>query len=647
MDVEQVESAAMLTVRNIGGIDEAEVTFEPGVTVLSGRNATNRTSLLQAIMAAMGSDNISLKADADEGRVELNLRGDSYTRTLRRENGTVHLTGDPYLEDSTLADLFAFLLESNEARRAVTEGTNPRDILMRPIDTEQIQAEIERLLDERRQISNELEELDTLKSRLPSLEQKRTELQSQFEGTQAKLHEIEAEIEAKDADVEEGREEQDEVEAKLEELRETRAALEDVRYDLETEKQSLESLRSEKRELDNEYEELAEKSGNQLGDLEGQIDRLRHEKQELETELNEIQSVIRFNEEQLEEGAETLSDVFEEETDDTAVTDKLVSEETLKCWTCGTEVDREEIETTVDRLQAISQELVGDINSIEDDLDDLKQRRHDLQEQKRRREMVKRRRQSLETEIEETEEKIDELSDRRDTLQEEVDTTEAEVETLENDAYEEILGLHKEANELEHELGKFESELERVDENIMSIEDQLDAEDDLRREREEMTEEIERLRTRIERIEMEAIEEFNEHMETILDLLEYDNLARIWLEGQEREVRDGRQKVTKSVFELHVVRQTDSGATYEDTVDNLSESERVVTGLVFGLAGYLAHEVYEKLPMMLLDSLEAIDSERIAVLIEYFQEYADHLVVALLSEDAAALETDHQTINRI
>jgi recombinational DNA repair ATPase RecF len=46
MSVEQLESAAELDVQNIGGIDETSVVFEPGVSVLAGRNATNRTSLL-------------------------------------------------------------------------------------------------------------------------------------------------------------------------------------------------------------------------------------------------------------------------------------------------------------------------------------------------------------------------------------------------------------------------------------------------------------------------------------------------------------------------------------------------------------------------------------------------------------------------
>jgi len=40
--------------------------------------------------------------------------------------------------------------------------------------------------------------------------------------------------------------------------------------------------------------------------------------------------------------------------------------------------------------------------------------------------------------------------------------------------------------------------------------------------------------------------------------------------------------------------------------------------------------VYDEVPFMLLNSLEAIDASRIARLIEYVEEYSDYLVVALL-----------------
>jgi hypothetical protein len=146
----------------------------------------------------------------------------------------------------------------------------------------------------------------------------------------------------------------------------------------------------------------------------------------------------------------------------------------------------------------------------------------------------------------------------------------------------------------------------------------------------------------MERIEQEAIDSFNEHMEAVMDRLEYANLERIWLERTETQVQVGRRKETKSMFDLHVIRRTDTGTTYEDTIKHLSESEREVTGLVFALAGYLAHEVYEVVPFMLLDSLEAIDSARIASLVDYLSEYSRFLVIALLPKDAAAIDTEEQ-----
>ena len=79
MSVEQTNIEATLDVLSIGGIDETSIVFEPGVTILAGRNATNRTSLLRGIMAALGSDDVSVKADADEAS--------NWTSLARRTRG--------------------------------------------------------------------------------------------------------------------------------------------------------------------------------------------------------------------------------------------------------------------------------------------------------------------------------------------------------------------------------------------------------------------------------------------------------------------------------------------------------------------------------------------------------------------------------
>ncbi|WP_181691906.1 archaea-specific SMC-related protein [Natronomonas sp. LN261] len=650
MSTEQAVEKAKLSVRNIGGIDDTSVTFTPGVSVLAGENATNRTSLLQAIMAALGSDNVSMKGDADSASVEITIDGEAYAREFTRQGSTVIADGEPYLEDPTLAELFAFLLESNEARRAVATNDDLRDLIMRPVDTDEIQRRIERHVRKRNETETELEELDGLKDRLPSLEEERTRLEAAIEEAKSGLADTEAELEARDANVEQTREEKAELEERLTDLRSKRSELEDIRYELETERESLEAARTRKRELEAEFEELPETPMGEIEERKARIEGLREQKRGLESEINEVQSVIRFNQDMLDDDDGDLLDALEPPADGGdggELTDELLPDETVTCWTCGSDVPHEQIETTVTRLQELSQRKLGEINEIEDRLDDLTDEVRALEEQQRRRERLQRQRSTLEAELADSESAIERLTDRRETLQAEIEALEAEIESLEDDSYEEILDIHKEANQYEYELGRLEGELEDLESEIARIEGRLDAESELRQRREELTAEIGDLRTRIDRIEKQAIEGFNDHMASVLDILGYSNLERIWLERVEQEVREGRRKVTKSVFELHIVRQTDSGVTYEDTIDHLSESEREVTGLVFALAGYLAHEVYETVPFMLLDSLEAIDSDRIAALVEYVEGFSEYLVVALLPEDAAALSEEYPRISDI
>jgi chromosome segregation ATPase len=641
----EVLQDASIQLENVGGIEDASVRFSPGVTILVGRNATNRTSFLQGLMAALGSDDVSVKADADEAFVELVVGDRTYTRGLTRHNGSITTDGEPYLDDSTLADLFGFLLESSEARRAVARNDDLRELIMRPVDTDSIEAEIERLVEERTRLDDELEEIDSLKAKLPGLEEERTRLEDQIDEKKAELEAKETELESVDADIKETREEKGELDERLEELRTKRSELDNIRYDLETERERIKAIEKERNELEAERSDLPEMPAGEITDLETLLERLRERKQSLEREVSELQNVIGFNEEMLEgENEEVFKTLCTD--DERPLTDQLVDDE-VACWTCGSEVNANQIRSTVDQLRELNREKLAEKTELEGEISDLQSKRRGLEQSQRERDRLDRRLSEIEGEIEDREESIDRLQERRETLTKEIESVEAEVEALEDESYSEILDLHREATQLEYELGNSESELERVRDNISSLEEQIAQVDDIKAQREELSAEIQDLRTRIERIEQDAVEQFNEHMDALLELLEYDNIDRIWLERVEREVREGRRKASKSRFELHVIRSTASGAAYEDTVAHLSESEREVTGLVFALAGYLAHEVYETVPFMLLDSLEAIDSERIATLVDYLSKFAGYLLVALLPEDAAALKQDYQRITEI
>ena len=647
MQIEQADDHdATLQVENIGGIEETTVSFSPGVTVLVGRNATNRTSFLQAVMAALGSKNVAIKGDAEEAVAELSLDGKTYTQRFQRRGDTIAASGEPYLDDPDLADLFAFLLESNEARRAVAVNADLREVIMRPVDVDEIQTEIDRLLERRNSLQSELDELDELKQKLPPLEEKRSDLSSQIEEKKAELSAKQEELAAADATVGESRDETSELDEKLEQLGEKRSALDDTRYKLETEQESLEALARDQRDLESELADLPDVPAGKVDELESEIRELREEEQQVTSRVNELQSVIGFNEEMLNDAGSTAFDGLDGE-DAEDVTGQLLQGDDVTCWTCGSSVERDQIEATLAQLRDRSQTAVGRAKEIESEIDELETEKREHEEVRRERNRLEDRLSEIEHEQETIEQEIETLRERRETLTEEIEAIQAEVDELEDEEYSAVLDLNKEVNQLEYELGKLETDFERVDSNIKEIEDRLADENEVKSEREAVSDDIESLRTKIERIEEDAVEKFNEHMDKVLELLDYDNLDRIWIEKVQREVREGRQKVTKTVFELHVIRTSASGAAYEDTVDHLSESEREVTGLVFALAGYLAHEVYETVPFVVLDSLEAIDSERIATLVEYLDDYTGYLLVALLPEDAAALSDEYERVTEI
>ncbi len=629
-------------VENIGGIDQASVTLPPGVSILTGENATNRTSFLTALMAGLGSNRASLKGDAEQGSVAVDIGGQTYSRTLNRRNGTVAFDGEPYLDDSELPDLFAFLLENNEARQAVARGDDLREIIMRPVDTDQIEADIESCKRERQDLEDEIERLDQIEQELPELEAERREKQSELETAREELTTVQSELEGLDTGVEQSRSQKKSLEEAFQRVRDARSELEDLEFDLETERSTLSELEAEREELEEtlaEAEEPAESSDR----LAGRIQELRDRKRTLDDTINELSSVVNFNEEMLEEEGLDIDRDVESQTP----VDGLTAETEIACWTCGSEVSTSQIEETLGRLRTLRSDRLEDRGDIQSEIEELSERQSTLREKRQEIERAERRLTDVTEEIELTRDRIDDLEEQIETQESKIADLEEKAESIEVEDHEETLELHRESNELELRVERIESDLEDLTEEIADREEAIEAREQLEADREELADRLTELRTRIKRLETDAVDAFNEHMETVLDILEYENLDRIWIERRQAEVREGRRKVTKTRFDLHIVRSAADDTAYEDTVDHLSESEREVTGLVFALAGFLVHDVHEVVPVILLDSLEAIDSDRIARVIEYFQTHVEHLVAALLPEDAEALPADYAYVTDI
>jgi DNA repair exonuclease SbcCD ATPase subunit len=650
-----------LRAHNIGGISRAEVALDPGVTVLAGENATNRTSLLRAAMLALGSDRGSLKGDAEAGRVELTIDGETYTRRLERTADGVRLDGDAYLEEATTAELFAFLLGDNEARQAVQRGADLRELIVRPVDTEALRAEIRELEAEREQIDERVSAIAEREERLPELRRRRAELEEEIRAEQEALAAAERELAALDGRTDDdgadegtgtgtGADPNGELAEKLDRLRETRTEIERVRERVTTENRSIESLEDEREEVSRELSSLEEPPEA----VDRELERLRGRQESLEGVVGELQSVIRFNEQLLEEDRAELRAALD--GDDGAggePTDRLVG--TTTCWTCGSEVERDRIEGTLERLRSFREEKLSELRSAEERIEELQAEQRAAEQARQRRRQLERRLEGIDEETDRRRDRREELRERREELESELERLENEVDRLQEREQSRVLEHHREANAHEFEIGRLRSELERVTEEIDAIDEKLEKRESLRERREQVQSELVDARTRIERLERAAVERFNEQMESVLELLEYGNVERVWIErveaGRGRGDRPGHRVGPRTGpgtddgeagFRLHVVRTGEEGTAYEDTVEHLSESEREVTGLVFALAGYLVHDVHEQLPFVLLDSLEAIDADRIAALVEHVAAHAEYTVAALLPEDAAAVDADRR-----
>ncbi len=633
-----------IEVTNIGGITETAVELDEDVTILVGRNATNRTSLLQAMGVALGSAHTPIRSDSESAGVELTVDGETFDRQLMRENGAIRSEGSPYLDDPAVADLFAFLLEDNPARRAIERGDDLREVLLRPVDVKEIEQRIHSLQNEREELKASIDELEELESEREQLQERRKVIQSELDEVTSELESVREELEEAESTIELDANETDD---EVEELRERRERLEEVQHSRETAHGSITALEQEREELLEELEELPGAVEGDIGAIDRQLETLREKQSQIDSTLSELNNVISFNDELLDGSRQKVLAAVGQSGSGGSVTDELLGDQSpVTCWTCGTEVERERIEDTLDQLRNIQQRTFEQKREIESEIESLRAEQREYRRHEREREEIESRLADIDDEIARYESQLEGLETEFEQLEEQIEASETELKAERDEAYATLLDLQREETDLSFERNRLETNLEEIDSSLEIVEERIDNRDTHETRLEEVDEEIEAARNRVQRIETETVEAFNSHMESILDLLDYENIERIWIERKSHPGGSGND-VENGSLEIHIVRSSSDGAVYEDTIDHLSESEREVMGLVFALSGYLVYDVYEEVPFLLLDSLEAIDSERIAQLVGYFEEYAANLVVALLPEDAQALPDRYRYVTEI
>lgn len=640
------EQPLTITADNIGGINHTEKRLPPGVNILAGENATNRSSFLQAIMAGLGSDRVSLKADADDGQVSLQVDDQTSTRTLTRtDRNTVITGGDPYLneEDATLANLYAFLVEDNEVRQAVKRGDNLYDILMRPVDKAEIERQQRQLKERRESLEKDIENAEAAADEVIELEEERTRLQGRIEILEEEIEDLDAEVEELEAKANEQEETNDEIDALQTQIGEKQRERQGIKSDIQEKQQritkkrnrldkigvpdiSKAELESKKKSSESKQDDLYDKQAI-FKDWESSItDAQQLNKDVLEGRLKLDRILSNLDSKDIPNGPLSNGDSRE-------LTNQLTEADTVLCQACGSSVDKDQIETVNEQYEAMASALYEQHATLQEEIDNLDKEINNIRAKLNDYKEARETREELENDISRYEDEIAGKKETVETLDEEIAELESERDALEpSPVFEELIETKSERQSKEAELSRLKTKLTQTESKIVSKESEAEREETLREQKEDVQEELDELRMKIDEIESELVSQFNEQMENVLELLDYKNIARVWLDHREEE------------FRLTITRETTNGTAYEDQIGNLSESERNVIGLVVALTGYLVHDVYEICPVMVLDSIEMIDGVRINRLIDHFSSYQSYLIATLLPGDADAITLDDATM---
>ncbi|MFB6283238.1 MAG: AAA family ATPase [Halobacteria archaeon] len=694
-----------IEIQNIGGVEHTELTLSKGTNVLTGKNSTNKTSILKAIAGVLGWDGVPLKSDAEEGYATMEIEGtdETYHVELERrdedgrgvkDEGFVERSGNRYLEEDDKAERFAYLLKDKKPRNIITNPGELYDVIMDPIETEEIEerksvlrGKVEKLEDRIATLKGERSQ-EGITSRIQRKKKEKARTRDKIEETESEIDKLEKDLTEIRDRKERERSQKDEEDGETAELREKiekkrendlnevldrqselRRKISNIQSRVEKKQRKLEERKKELRVLVSELDDLDDVSRNRLDEIDSRITDLKSRKKSVEKQVREINELIKSNEKLLGgELSEMLKEIHRKEEfdrstkdDDRANVDALFDDGTqiatneVVSPVTGFTVDEKLVEEVNEKYRSIRKELNVEKTEVGSELDELTEIRADLIEDRERKDRLENKLLPMKKDV------IDEIEERIDGMERKIREKKLEIEDLEADeeaVKDEIMELESRLNEksrekteesdidLESQENELVSTLSRKRDKLSRLEDELadvrDKIEDLRERKAEIPDLEENLQERradlrsarsiIEDRENEAVEQFNHNMEVLLEMLDYEELESVWLEILHQSSTD-----RDTEFRMNIVRSTDEGAAYADSVETLSESEEAVVGLMFGLSGYIAHDVASELPFLLIDSLEDLDTDSTYILLNHFVEQTEYLVGALLPKSVEDL----------
>lgn len=590
-----------IEIKNIGGIDDLAVRFDSGVTIVQGPNATNKTSLLESVLFALGSSSVPIRSGASEARVALTIGDRTIERTASRKKGGIQTGGDTWIDNEDerlLLERFAALTETNPLRAAVTREQKIEELLKEPMNINALEAERAEKIQRKRQLETRLKELSDIDDRLAQREEKLNTKREQEVELERRLEELEARHQAAAESTDEDN--------RLTELRDRRADLRSEKTDTQ---EQIDRLNSARDRLEQQLSETEEKIESTDEVAETDIETLKQERAEIRSELESAETRLDILQSVLTANQEMLSSEF---TGILGYEANLTGDQ-FTCWTCGSSAERAAFETTIGELQDLIERDKQQLREREPELDDLDERIETARRMRSRRQELVEKRRNLEQRIEDRRDSLEQQRSRLEDLQLELDSVDEEITEYEADQTAADNEIPAQIESTRVDLSSLRREIDRLEQTCEDLREQQREHEEKQKQIETLKSEIAALTSRIENLGDELRANFNAAMDDLLSTLDFERIERLWLDGN---------------FELVIAREIE-GSVRSDTIEHLAESEREIVGLVLGLAGFVTYDVGEVSPVLTLDSLGALDTKRTERLIDYFADRTDVLLAAV------------------
>jgi DNA repair exonuclease SbcCD ATPase subunit len=590
-----------LDITNIGGIRSGSASVEDGLNVIQASNFRGKSSFITALRTAIGAtgqyEDHPLTEGMDTGKVTLETEGDEYNVMLERPSpGVVKRTGTPYLSDETdqiCARLYACLDKNNPVRKAVRNGEDLTDLLQDPLNIEDIDAQINALKGEKREIKQKITEAKRAGDQLPSVQETVTRLKSELEELRSRREEL----------ADEGT---------------NKERIEEISDEISTKSGKLTNISNDisriERELERKRDQVSRKEGeiNELNvpeelDQSKEVDAMRDQIDTIDRQIDLIEDLYRANQNVIDASEiDTITDV-----------NRSIAADDIECWVCGQQTTIADVEEYIAQLQSKAAELRDEKSEIETELEEIEAREHKIRQARQKKEGLKREIQQLKSVIDEKKGILEEKRDRESSLKEEIKALQDELDAAEDEYNEEL-------TDVKTEIRTTETKLQNVREDLESLEQKYGQLEEFEAERKEIQANINVLRNRKKTIQKNLKENFNAIIVDIIEELQPGfSSARLVLKTDERgEVES---------IDLEIARDLDSKGQ-RTSVDTLSEGEVELIGLVVALAGYHAFDVDNKVPCILIDGISQLAAEHLRTVATYLEDMSNILVTTAYPE---------------